>query len=302
MRRFIPIFIILLTAGFAPGNGKYSFLKPDIHGKAVKIQVKGKNYTYYRLDRKSPLQFTLAGPATIKVLTRLDMTPHKKGRKIDYKVFCEKDNRKTHFTRSGVAVKGVKLVGGKNSRIGGSKSFEIDLDEGNHKVILSLDKKSKDVVYIRLLKEGASIVDEPKRVALTPMEFTNQVKIMVKENEFDYYRVGSQDSLRLEVIGPATVKVLARLEYDVTMRGELKYRMLVFEDGTLKNTFILSTRLSDVTVYKEEGAEKRLARGESFYIEVPPGQHTYTFGMRDNGWTSLLKFYIPVKALDNKIR
>ncbi len=302
MKRLCVIIALSLLTAAALGNGKYTFLKPDKHGKKVKIQVKGKDWTYYRLDRKNPLEFTIVGPTTIRVITRLDVTEYDKGRKVDYTIECAIDDKNAHFSRSALLSKGVNLTGDEKRSIGAGRHFDLKLNEGSHNVKLYLQKKSRDVVYIRLLKEGIPMVDEPKRVAIAPLEFTSPVKILVRENEFDYYRIGPKDSLKLEIIGPATVKVLSRLEYDVTMNGELKYRLAIFEDGSLKNTFLLSTRLSDITVYKDAKADKRLARGDTFHIEVPKGKHIYTFKMRDNGWTSLQKFYIPADALDNTIR
>lgn len=295
------LIIIAIFALISPiwGKSYYSFLKPDKHGNKVKIQVMGKDRTYYKLDAKNPLEVTVEGPTVIKVLTRLDMSEYKESNKVDYKVYCQCNGKKTHFTCSAVISKGVEFSKSGEGKIGKGESFILKIKPGKQKIMLYLGKNDKKQIYVRLLKQSSQSSAKTERVAMHPQEFTTQVKILVKEKEYDYYRVGHEDSLALKIIGPATVKVLARLEYDITMNGGKKYRIGVYEDGEMKNTFVKSTRLSDVALYAGENSSLKLSRGDEFYIEVPEGEHTYTFKLPDNGGSLLLKFYLPVSALKN---
>ena len=297
---FALIFLIASTPGWSKSD--YNFVKPDKYGKSTKIQVKGKDRLYYRLDKSNPVELTIDGPAKIKVYSRLDMGKYKKDSKIDYKIYCKIDEDKTHYTRSGELSPGVKFSKSKDGKIGQGRDFTLDIAPGRHKIKLYLGSKNKQVVYIRLLQKGAKSSNTVDRVAMHPQVFTKQVKILVKENEYDYYRVGSSDSLELKVIGPSTIKVLSRLEYNVTMNGGKKYRIGVYEDGKLINTFLKSTKLSETTVYKDDKSDLKLSIGDDFYIEVPKGEHTYTFKVKDNGRNVLLKFYLPIDDLKNTIR
>ncbi|MBC8491888.1 MAG: hypothetical protein H8D42_04950 [Candidatus Marinimicrobia bacterium] len=302
MKKIILALIFLISV--APGWGKsnFSFLKPDKYGKLIKIQIKGKDRTYYKLDKSHPIEVTVEGPTRLKVCSRLDMQDYKKDQKVDYKIFCKIDNDDTHYTRSAVHSPGIKFSKSNNGQIGGSEVFTLDIAPGKHKIKLFFDKKNKQIAYIRLLKEGNKSTSSVERVAMHPQKFTKQVKILVKENEYDYYRIGSADSLSLKLIGPCTLKVLSRLEYNVTMNGGKKYRIAVYEDGKLKNTFLKSTKLSESAVYADKKSDLQLSQGDDFYVEVPEGEHIYTFQVKDDGRNLLFKFYLPVDDLNNTIR
>ncbi len=299
MKKTVISLIILGLISFSGIAADYSLLKPNKHGKVLKIQVKGKNWTYYKLDRKNSLEFSVEGPTKIRFITRLDMQEYKSGEKIDYTIYVKQDGRKTHFTRSAVISKGIEFGNETGGKIGTGEDIHFEIPEGKHIIRLYLGKKDDSVVYIRPLKERRQVSSGSKRVAMNPKKFTSLVKIIVKEREYDYFRVGENDSLQLSIIGPATVKTIARLEYDITMNGERKYRIQVLEDGKLKNTFLLNTVLSEIAVYKEDSANKILSRGEIFFIEVPGGEHIYTFKVLDSGRSAVLKFYIPESALNN---
>ena len=301
MKKTLLFFLIVGLMNPVFGKSRYSFYKPNTHGKVEKIQIKGKDRTYYRLDKGNPLEFTVEGAAEFKMLTRLDMDNFKKSKKVDYKVFCEIDGKKTHYTRSAVWSKGVEFAKG-GGRFGTAETFTIKLKPGKHKVKLSLANDDDKRIYVRLLEKDQKVKQETERVAMHPQKFTQMVKILVKEREFDYYRVGNKDSVELKVIGPATIKVITRLEYNITMNGDKKYRIAVHEDGKLKNTFLISTDLSEAAMYTKDKAETKLSRGDEFFIEVPAGEHIYTFKVEDSNRNVLLKFYLPAEAMKNKMR
>ena len=299
MKKIFTFVLFFALVYSTEANTKFSFLKPNKHGKLTKIQVKGRDWTYYRLDKSHPLEISIEGPVELRFITRLDMEQHKSGQKIDYKIYCRTGNKKTHFTHSAVISKGIEFSATGVGKIGAGEDFNLSLPAGTHKVKLYLAKNDKSIIYIRPLQEKKRVSSDPKRVAMDPQKFTRQVKILVKESQYEYFRVGNQDSLNLRIIGPSTIKAFSRLEYDVTMNGEKNYRLQVYEDGSLKNTFLLNTIISETAVYMEQNADKILSRGDDFYIEVPKGVHEYTFKVLDSGRSSLLKFYIPEKDLKN---
>ena len=274
MKKIFTFVLFFALVYSTEANTKFSFLKPNKHGKLTKIQVKGRDWTYYRLDKSHPLEISIEGPVELRFITRLDMEQHKSGQKIDYKIYCRTGNKKTHFTHSAVISKGIEFSATGVGKIGAGEDFNLSLPAGTHKVKLYLAKNDKSIIYIRPLQEKKRVSSDPKRV-------------------------GNQDSLNLRIIGPSTIKAFSRLEYDVTMNGEKNYRLQVYEDGSLKNTFLLNTIISETAVYMEQNADKILSRGDDFYIEVPKGVHEYTFKVLDSGRSSLLKFYIPEKDLKN---
>ena len=301
LKKIIIIITILLATSIAFGKTFYSFISPDHHGKKVKIQVQGKSRTYYELDRKHPAEIILEGPTVLKVYTRLDMKDVKEGKKVDYTIYCLKDGKKEHFTQSTKVSSIAKFCKSKSGQLGRGRSFKLKIGPGKHSVKLFLDSKDKSKVYVRLLKEKSAVSDRVDRVAITPVSYTKQVPILVKEQQYEYYRVGPVDSLSLRIIGPTTVKILARLEYDITTNGGNKLRVQALEDEVLKNTYYLAVKPSQVAVYTATGVDKTLSAAKTLYLEVPSGQHIYNFKVLDSGRNILLKFYIPTVDLNNTL-
>jgi len=73
MKKTLLIFVLIALISPVEGRVKYTFVKPDKHGTKVKIQVKGKDWTYYRLDNKRSLELNVKGPTTLKVISRFNM-------------------------------------------------------------------------------------------------------------------------------------------------------------------------------------------------------------------------------------
>jgi len=299
MRKLFAILTALTLIYPAHAKTSYTLFKPEKFGKVVKIAVKGKHWKYCQLDRKNPMEFTVEGPAELKFISRLNMDSYNAGQKVDYKILCKIDDKPTHFTRSALLSKGVSFAKGGKAKIGNAQEFSFTLEKGTHKVKLFLDRSDKSIIYVRPLKAKKQVSTEIRRTAINPRAYTKEVKILVKEKEFDYFRIGAQDSLKLEVIGPSSIKAFSRLEYDNTMNGEKKYRLQVYEDNKLKNTFLLNTIISETAIYAQPNTNKLLSRADDFFIEVPKGVHSYSFKVLDCGRTALMKFYIPEKDLKN---
>ena len=73
------------------------------------------------------------------------------------------------------------------------------------------------------------------------------------------------------------------------MTGEQKWRLQVLEDGKMKATYPLSARKSQIVFYKEP-SKLVPSHSQTFYIEVPAGEHYYEFNLPENNRTALVKF------------
>jgi hypothetical protein len=144
--------------------------------------------------------------------------------------------------------------------------------------------------------------DPLKHADLTPLQptiFGDIWQIIVREINYDYYVARSGEEIILDVVGPTTIKVVCRLDYDAMMMGEKSYRIKVHEDEQLKNTYAVTARPSSVAYY--ENQKGRIpGRGSNFFVSVPEGQHSYRFEFVDGRQTSLMRFYIPQSDLDQR--
>jgi hypothetical protein len=94
--------------------------------------------------------------------------------------------------------------------------------------------------------------------------------------------------------------VLTRIENHYQMRGRINYRLQVRENDEVINTYQLSSRRSEVTVYKDDNTLIP-GKGCEFVINVPKGRHIYEIlSLNQDKNTVLGRLLIPEK--DVKLR
>ena len=89
-----------------------------------------------------------------------------------------------------------------------------------------------------------------------------------------YYHFGVETPLTFSVVGPTTLKVYTRLDFDYTMNGSQSYTIEVSCDGQLINSYHYHTEKLDTAVYLERtdilpGSRKTMR------IPVPSGNHRF---------------------------
>jgi hypothetical protein len=293
---FCLTFFLCLNAE-AQNGFTWKSLKPDKAPATQKVQVLGKQVSYYPLEKKESVTVTVQGPTTLRVLTRIEFGKSG-GEKRYYLRYEREDGKKAVFRRSSTASSSAVLVSDNKVRLANSRSVFIKVPEGKHTYRFYVGSKASYKLYLRFYERGTEIASDVKNVAFSPTRFTAAVPVVVKEEEVTYYRLGTQDSIRIALIGPTTIQVLSRLEFDPTMITDQKFRIRVLEDGKEKQVFPLRSKPSEAAEYRGTSA-KVLGRGAKFFIEVPKGKHEYRFEIVDNGRSALLRFFIPRKDLTN---
>ncbi len=274
--------------------------KPDKRAKPVKALVMGKRLNYYPLEKGDNIYITLTGPTKLRVLSRIEFGSDLGGEKSYYLRYEREDGKKGKFRRVTTASTTAMLAGDPSTHLGTSRSIYIKIPAGKHTYRFYVGSKSTYRLYLRFYERKASLQTSADNIAFTPAKFTREVPLIIKEEEVSYYRVGSQDSLTLSVIGPTSIKALARLEFDPTMSTDQKFRVRVLEDGVEKQVFPLRSEPSEVAEYCEM-SETVVGKGAKFFIEVPRGKHDYTYEIIDNGRSVLMRFFLPSKDIHNNL-
>jgi hypothetical protein len=298
----LPLLLVLgslLSAALAQQNGlSWGSLKPDKAPSPAKVLVTGKQLLYYPLEKGQEILVTVQGPTTLKVLSRLEFGIQNGGEKRYYLHYEREDGKKGKFRRSATSAAGAVLANDQNIRLGNSRDFFLKVPEGKHTYKFSLGAKASYKLYLRFYERSAQMTAGSQNVVFAPSQFTRPITLVIKEEETIYYRVGSQDSLKVSLIGPASLQVLARLEFDPTMINEQKFRVRVFEDGREKGVHALRSKPSEVTQYREK-SDRLVGAAAKFFVEIPRGKHEYRFEIMDGGRSVLLRFLIPRKDLIN---
>ncbi len=292
--------MLLPSLGRAQNGFTWKTIKPHRSPPPVKVKVLGKKLTYYPLEKGDEIIITITGPTKMRVLSRIEFGADPRGEKSYYLRYERDDGKKGKFRRVTDASSTAVLADDEAVHLGTSRSVYLNVPDGKHTYRFYVGSKSNYRLYLRFYQRRVALGEGADNVAFTPAAFTSQVPLIVKEEEVTYYRVGEQDTVRLSVIGPSTIKVLCRLEFDPTMITEQKFRVRIFEDGSEKQVVPLRSAPSEVAEYREM-SDKIPGKAAKFFIEVPKGKHDYTFQIMDNGRNALLRFFIPRQDLGNNL-
>lgn len=303
--RLLPLFIFAavtwtLDLGQAQNGFIWKSFKPEKSPPRIKVLVMGKELAYYPLEQGQEILVTIEGPTRLKVLTRIEFGEEPSGEKSYYLRYERDGEKKTKFRRIATVSPTAVLADNPAIHLGSSKSIYLKVPAGKHTYRFYLGSKAAYRLYLRFYERTTNVESKPENVAFKPSQFTNAIPLVIKEDEVTYYRVGDQDSLKLSIIGPTTVKVLARLEFDPSMFTDQKFRIRVYEDGLVKQIYPLRSKRSEVAEYRDVSM-KVVGDGAKFFIEVPRGKHEYQFEIVDNSRTVLLRFYIPRDDLINNL-
>ena len=300
----VSLLVAALLMIWLPASSQNGFVwksfRPEKSPSSTKVLVMGKRLTYHPLKKGEEIYVTIEGPTRLRVLTRIEFGKETGGEKSYYLRYERDDGKKGKFRRVTTASHTAVLADDQSIHLGSSRSIYLKVPAGKHTYRFYVGSKSSYRLYLRFYERTTEVSTKSDNVAFTPLNFTQSVPLIVKEEEVSYYRVGDNDSLTLSVIGPTTIKVLARLEFSPAMFSDQKFRVHVLEDGNEKRIYSLRSKPSEVAEYGVM-SENVPGKGAVFFIEVPRGKHDYRFEILDNGRNALLRFFIPREDLSNNL-
>ena len=297
--RFRKLHIVWLILALATSAlaAEYRYITPFAFDRKIDVQVAGKTRAYYALTEDQTVQVKIKGPAKLRVLSRAVLDSEQDS--VEFRYVARREGAKKAMTvrhRSRLYDNG-GLLGEGGGNITSSRTRVIDVPRGEQTYTFTLPRNSKQTVLLRFARESSEFAQGSKVVAMTPISYSTRVDLVTKEETSAYYRVGGSDRTMLKLIGPATLKVMNRIEFDQNMKGRQKWRVQVIEDGKIKATHSLSAKQSQITAYRES-APYVPSRAEFFFLEIPEGTHEYEFRLPDNHRTVLFRYLMPEKELE----
>lgn len=302
LRNRSALLVLFMLAGpvFAQSESDgFRFFTPSSYDAGMEILVSGKRRGYFVLEEGRQIEIKVQGPSRLKVVSRVILNGAADSTEYTY-LALRKGSRKTlTFSHRTHASDKVAFVGATEGAISASRTKIVDIPRGEHVYSFYLPTGAARKLLLRFALDTHAFTNGTQVVAVTPGEFTTQVDLVTAEEVSSYYRIGTGEHPALTLIGPATLKVMARIEFDVSMTGKQKWKVLVTEDGRVKGTYSLTSVKSDITTYRE-ASDRVASRAEIFYVEVPAGEHRYEFSMPENHRTTLLKFLLPESQLERE--
>jgi hypothetical protein len=294
------LLVFLLHTGlFAQSSGDPYMMKPTNYVKRVTTIIAGKSRSYYSLDSDEASVISLKGPGILKVMSRGRFVPGE-SEKISYEILYSVNGAEEKMEKVSSVIRSKKATY-KNGSLGVPgqlKDFEIELGRGNHTIEFNLaDNETPVAARYRFTPTKAK---KQQWVAYSPLSPCDPVELITREESVKYYRFSIEMPLKFEVCGPTKLRVLTRSENHYQMKGRILYRLQVKQDGQNINTYQLSSRRSDVTMYKEN---MDLIPGKAceFVITVPKGKHTYEILPLDKDKKTVLgRCLIPEKDISIK--
>lgn len=295
---YLPLLLLFCyNGGLLAQNQQVRSLKPTNYQKRIAVINAGKTRSYYALDKTEASLITVRGPGILRVLTRCQFETNEE-ESLKYEVFYTVDGAELQKEKISSA-KPSKEASYKNSELGMPgqlKDFEIELSRGYHSIEFVIPEISKQVA----LRYMFTPVKEKKQewISFCAMRPSEPVDLISKESTVNYYRFSNEKPLKVEVIGPTELRVLTRIENHYQMKGRIHYRIQVKEHQETINTYQLSSRTSEVAVYKDD---KDLIPGKAceFVIDVPKGKHSYEIVPLDKDKNTILgRFLLPLKDVN----
>ncbi len=297
----IVILLLVIVSQAFSEKAKLKWIEVNPSG-AEPVEIKGKKSfsKYYPLQKSTPVSIKVVGPGSLRVYARTEMAPGIK--EAIYGIAVVRDGKK-HYLISRTAKKSSLVISGKNTPLGEQKSVTFKVPKGTHEFQLTLPEDSKNNGYVRFAfaekPTPKKPVEEVKYVPFLPRKFNEEVRIVVKEEEYIYYRADNSSKVELEVIGPAKLKIVSRLEFNQSMQGEKSYRLQISNGDEIVQTKPLKGKISATASYRKPSTQM-LGRGDSSFLTVPAGKQRYSITTPDKGGSVLLRFYLPEKALGNE--
>ena len=111
------------------------------------------------------------------------------------------------------------------------------------------------------------------------------VKVVVGEKERTYYRLTPKSPLRVDIDGPGKLVAQTRLLFPTGSGWTERYSIIVRENGRHLKIHTTQTERSRASIKSGE----TLGRIRKTTLKIPPGTHTYEFGL-ENGESALTRF------------
>lgn len=234
--------------------------------------VKRVEQEYYLLTKNQPLEFSLTGPQTLRIYTRLlwhnDM-PDKQTYKLIVKQ-DEEDERILSFESE----KSTSAWGAKKEYYGKWRSFFLDVPSGpvNYKLTL-LDAKS-ETVAVRINFEKPK--EYRKKIPESPY---TELQFIEKEKATSYYETKTNSPIKVKVEGPITLKATCRLNYDYTLEGKQNFTISAIVAGKEWQSKTFKVTKSETGIYKN-ATQFIPSIPKNFFLNIPPGNFVIEFQLK----------------------
>jgi hypothetical protein len=244
-------------------------IRPAASAGPVKVKVGKKSSSYHKATQAKPLEFSIRGPATVRVLSRLMFAAPEQAKATTYafRVEVGPNVLRTVTEKAGVS-KSATLEGG--IKIGSLEKSTIHLPAGKHRVrIVPVD--ANVALAVKILR-GTGAKAKIKWTSFQPDAGAKAVRLHEKDQELTVYRFSPTQPVTVTLRGPLKMRVTTRLDFGLTNGVTQAYVIKASMDSKPAKSFALKSTASHTATYPDLN-QITPGRPQSFEIVVPSGPH-----------------------------
>lgn len=230
------------------------------------VLVQEKQRIYFRVAADSPLTFTVDGPGRVRLVSRAEL-PQAASHPVSYRVRVDEGGKllKEQATETSAA-DGVTL-GGSKAVICKSRSVGLDLSAGHHRLTVSVTGAPSALVRIF---SSSPQRDRAEMISITPVEAPRSVTVSEGEKLIPYYTVFPGRPVTLRIVGPTSLELSTRLDFDATMRGTQAYRIAITKRGVRVREAQFKTTKATTASYTDL-KDRSASKVDRIVIPLPDG-------------------------------
>lgn len=267
-------------------------LKPSSHGGVLKVVEGKKSRTYYKASKAQPVQLSLQGPITFRVIgRRLQPASGQMRLRLDLDGVQARELKLSAKLAKNAALKG-------GARLGAMARLVFKVPAGSHQVRIYPAAES-GIAAVRILS-GIGSKQVRKRVPFAPETYEKAARLQGRDSETTWYRFSAAQPVGLSVQGPLHLRISTRLDFGPTNGTTQSYVIKTQLDGKPWTGYSLKSRASHTVTYPEF-SEITPGMARDFTLEIPSGFHRISLLLDGTTATgAAVQVTVPAKELKVK--
>lgn len=266
-----PVLSVLAVVILAlPAAAQLVRLDPDRHAgrRGILVGDSRKATMYHRASQEQPAEFSVLGPAPLRVLARhYSPGPDLSTMRLRIEVQGEDDDVMVIQLDPKPSNSARRRDG---TPVGVLRRGEIMIPAGLHTVRMFPENTTRSAI-VRVFK-GKPSRSSVAWVPFAPHSYERALILHGPDSETTYYRFNKETPVGVNVLGPLRLRVTTRLDFDEVAGLTQSYVVRALLDGEPWQVFPFSSRTSPNMVYPDL-PEITPGMAREFMVSVPQGSH-----------------------------
>lgn len=264
----------VLIAAPACAKTKWQTVTPRESPGTVCLRLGTLELAYHRLEAGSPVMLAVSGPRRVKITTRAVLADGTAG-PATYTLVAKLDGQEVLRKRVSADPRvGAHVCDAPAAATTSSRTSYLTVPGGAHEITVYAEPIGNETVAARFYRESR----RPRREELTfaPEAYAEARRLLFESGvRSTCYSFRDGAPLRFTVKGPTTLRVITRLDFNLTTHGSQPYTLEVSRDGRLPQVFHFEATKHDDVSYAER-LDIVPGQPRQMRLTVPRGIHWFT--------------------------